>query len=112
MGLLHIRARMCLNLKILLGKWFLKATSDQKDLSLFQPKSRGSGQFWPRNSIAEPPLLWVAPAPDGQGPRAESGSDLLGSAPVPGKKKTAPAPLTKNFHFKLSKVYFGPFLPV
>ena len=47
-------------------------------------------------SVAEPPLFWAAPAPDGQGPGADSGSDLLGSAP-------APAPYTKIFHFKLSK---------
>ena len=45
-------------------------------------------------SVAEPPLFWAAPAPDGQGPGADSGSDLLGSAP---------APYTKIFHFKLSK---------
>ena len=38
-------------------------------------------------SVAEPPLFWAAPAPDGQGPGADSGSDLLGSAPAPGKKR-------------------------
>ena len=37
------------------------------------------------SSVAEPPLFWAAPAPDGQGPGADSGSDLLGSAP--GKKR-------------------------
>ena len=36
------------------------------------------------NSVAEPPLFWAAPAPGGQGPGADSGSDLLGSAPAPG----------------------------
>ena len=46
------------------------------------------------NSVAEPPLFWAL-APDGQGAGADSdsGSDLLGSA-------VAPAPYTKNFHFK------------
>ena len=34
-------------------------------------------------SVAEPPLFWAAPAPGGQGPGADSGSDLLGSAPAP-----------------------------
>ena len=40
-------------------------------------------------SVAEPPLFWAAPAPGGQGPGADSGSDLLGSAPAPapGKKR-------------------------
>ena len=55
-------------------------------------------------SVAEPPLFWAAP--DGQGPGADSGSDLLGSAPASGKKRrlqAAPAPYTKIFHFKLSK---------
>ena len=32
--------------------------------------------------VAEPPLIWAAPAPGGQGPRADGGSDLLGSAPT------------------------------
>ena len=59
-----------------------------------------------RRSVAEPPLFWAAPAPDGQGPGADS--DLLGSAPAPGKKRRlqaalAPASYTKIFHFKLSK---------
>ena len=48
-------------------------------------------------SVTEPPLFWAAPAPDGRGPVAGSGSDLLGSAQ---------APYTKNFHFKLSKSYY------
>ena len=52
------------------------------------------------DSVAEPPLFWVAPAPapDGQGPEADSGSDLHGLAP--GKKRrlqAAPAPYTLNF---------------
>ena len=37
-------------------------------------------------SVAEPPLFWAAPASDGQGPGADSGADLLGLAPAPGKK--------------------------
>ena len=53
-------------------------------------------------SVAEPPLFWAAPAPGRQGPGADSGSgsDLLGSAPAPGKKgwlQAAPAPYTKIF---------------
>ena len=72
------------------------------------------------HSVAEPPLFRAAPAPDGQDPGADSGSELLGSAPAPGKKRqfqAAPAPDTKIFHFKLSKslmsiqVCFGPYLP-
>ena len=55
------------------------------------------------SSVSEPPLFWaaLAPAPGGQGPGADSGSDLLGSAPAPGKKRqlqAAPAPYTKIFH--------------
>ena len=42
-------------------------------------------------SVSEPPLFWAAtaPAPDGQCPGADSGSgsDLLGSAQAPGKKR-------------------------
>ena len=38
-------------------------------------------------SVAEPPLCWEAPAPDGQGPGADIGSDLLGSTPAPVKKR-------------------------
>ena len=61
-------------------------------------------------SVAEPPLFWpapaLAPAPDGQGPGADSGSDLLGSAPAPGKIRrlqAAPAPYTKICYFELLK---------
>ena len=38
------------------------------------------------HSVAEPPLFWAAPAPTPgrQGPGADSGSDLRGSAPAPG----------------------------
>ena len=35
-----------------------------------------------KSSVGEPPLFWAAPAPDGQGPGADSGSDILGSAPA------------------------------
>ena len=37
-------------------------------------------------SVAEPPLFWAASASGGQGPGADSGSDLLGLAlaPAPG----------------------------
>ena len=31
-------------------------------------------------SVAEPPLFWAAPAPEVRGPRADSGSDQIGSA--------------------------------
>ena len=37
-------------------------------------------------SVAEPPLFWEAPAPDGQGPGADSGAALKVAAPA------APAP--------------------
>ena len=37
-------------------------------------------------SVAEPPLFWAAPALDGQGPGADSGSNRLGSAPGQAKK--------------------------
>ena len=64
--------------------------------------------YLPSDIVAELPLFWAAPAPDGKGPEANSGSssDLLGSAPAPVKKrqlKAAPAPDTKIFQFKLSK---------
>ena len=39
---------------------------------------------WAGISVAEPPLYWAAPAPGGQGPGADSGSNLPGSAPAPG----------------------------
>ena len=67
-----------------------------------QKKCKENGMV---NSVAEPPLFWAAPAPDGQGPGADygSGSDLLGSAPV--QKEAAPAPYTTIFQFKLSKSY-------
>ena len=41
---------------------------------------------WVGISVAEPPLYWAAtaPAPGGQGPGADSGSNLPGSAPAPG----------------------------
>ena len=68
---------------------------------------RSNYTLWPLViSVAEPPLFWAAPAPGGQGPGADSGSDQLGSAPAPGKKRrlqVAPAPYTKIFHFNLSK---------
>ena len=64
----------------------------------------------PYCSVAEQPLFWAAPAPapDDSGPGADSGSgsDLLWSAPAPGKKRrlqAAQAPYTKIFHFQLSK---------
>ena len=51
-------------------------------------------------SVVEPPLFWAAPAPAPgcQGPGADSGSDLLGSAPAPGKKRRLrlPAPTNKK----------------
>ena len=71
-------------------------------------------------SVAEPPLFWAAPAPEILGPGADSGSDLIGSAPVTGKKRrfqAAPAPYTYIFHFELLKralliqVFFGSHLP-
>ena len=34
-------------------------------------------------SVAVPPLFLVAPAPDDEGPGADSASNLLGSAPAP-----------------------------
>ena len=48
------------------------------------------------HSVAKPPLFRAAPVPDGQDPGADSGSELLGSAPAPGKKRqfqAAPAPI-------------------
>ena len=52
-------------------------------------------------SVAEPPLFWVASAPDVRDSGADSGSDEIGSAPAPGKKMAAPAPYTKICHFEL-----------
>ena len=61
-------------------------------------------------SVAEPPLFWAAPAPEVRGPGADSGSDQIGSAPAPGKKRrlqVAPtpalAPCTNIFYFELLK---------
>ena len=68
-------------------------------------------------SVAEPPHFWAALAPGRQGPGADSGSDLLGSAPAPGKKRRLRLHTLKFFHFELLKselliqVYFGPYLP-
>ena len=72
-------------------------------------------------SVAEPTLFWAAPALEVRGPGADSGSDQIGSAPAPGKKRrlqVAPAPYTNIFHFELLKsellkqVFFGSHLPV
>ena len=69
-------------------------------------------------SVVEPPLFLAAPAPDVRGPGADSGSDQIGSAPAPGKKKAAPAPYTNIFHFEflkselLMQVFFGSHLPL
>ena len=59
-------------------------------------------------SVAEQPLFWAAPAPEVRGPGADSGfgSDQIGSAPAPGKKRriqAATAPYTNSFHFELLK---------
>ena len=51
-------------------------------------------------SVAEPLLFWAASAPEVRGPGA--GSDQIGSAPVPGKKRrlqAAPSPYAKISHF-------------
>ena len=41
------------------------------------------------SNVAEPPLFWAVPAPEVRGPGADfgSGSDQIGSAPTPGKKR-------------------------
>ena len=56
-----------------------------------EEEEEGGGEWGVGGSVAEPPLFWAAPAPalGGQGPGADSGSgsDLLGSAPAPGKKR-------------------------
>ena len=67
-------------------------------------------------SVAEPPHFWAPPAPEVRGPRADSGSDQIGSAP--GKKKAAPGGSGTNFfHFELLKnelfmQVFGSQLPL
>ena len=54
-------------------------------------------KFQPQKTrVAEPPLFWVAPAPEVRGPGADSGSDQTGSAPAP-KKKASPALYTNTF---------------
>ena len=53
-------------------------------------KNRINLQLLAISSVAEPPLFWAAPAPEVQGPGANSGSDQIGSAPAPGEKKAAP----------------------
>ena len=49
------------------------------------------------SSVAEPPHVWAAPAPEVRGPGADSGSDLIGSSP---------APYAKMCHFELLKVHY------
>ena len=58
------------------------------------------------SSVAKPPLFWAAPAPDGQGPGADSGSDLLGSAPAPGKKRRLRLHTLKIFILSFQKVNY------
>ena len=56
------------------------------------------------SSVTEPPLFWAAPALEVLDPGANSGSNQIGSAPAPGKKRrlqSAPAPCTKIFYFEL-----------
>ena len=74
-----------------------------------------------KNSVAEPPLFWASPTPEVKGPGADFGSDQIGSAPAPGKKRglqAAPTPNTNSFHFELLKseflmqVFFGSHLPL
>ena len=47
-----------------------------------------------------------APAPDGQGPGADYGSDLLGSAPAPGKKRRLQLHTLKFFILSFQKVNY------
>ena len=49
-------------------------------------------------SVAKPPLFWAVPAPEAQGPGADSCSEPFGSAPAPdnkGRLQATPAPDTK-----------------
>ena len=58
------------------------------------------------SSVAEQPLFWAGPAPEVQGPRADSGSDQIGSAPAPtqGKKRRLQAaPYSTIFPFEFLK---------
>ena len=57
-------------------------------------------------SVAEPPLFWAAPAPDGQGPRADSSSDLLGLTQAPGKKRRLRIHKLKFFILSFQKVNY------
>ena len=67
-------------------------------------------QYWfiVYSSVAELPLFWDAPAPDGQGPGADSrsGSDLLGSAPAPSKKRWLRLFILKFFILSFQKVNY------
>ena len=74
-----------------------------------------------KNSVAEPPLFWASPTPEVQGPGTDFGSDQIGSAPAPGKKRwlqAAPAHYTNIFHFErlkielLIQVFFRSHLPL
>ena len=58
---------------------------------------------YPLYSVEEPPLFWAASAPEVRGPGANYGSDQIGSAPAPGKKKAALAPYTKIGNFERIK---------
>ena len=76
------------------------------------------------SSVADPQVFLAAPAPYGQAPGADSGSGskLLGSAPIPVKKRrfqaaSAPDRYTQIFYYKVSKselliqFCFSPYLP-
>ena len=62
------------------------------------------------NSVAEPPLFWAAPAPDGRVSGADSGSDagsdLLGSVPAPGKKRRLRLHALQFFILSFQKVNY------
>ena len=72
------------------------------DADIFHSFSLGSLL---RISVAEPPLFWAAPAPGRQGPGADSGSDLLGSAPAPQIRLSISFPMlySKLFNCKNSR---------
>ena len=92
---IRLAAKIITNLDTKWGLW----PSDKKDDVL--------GKFGiPYCSVAELPLFWAAPAPGRQGPGADSGSDLLGSAPAPGKKRQLRLHTLKFFILSFKKVSY------
>ena len=78
---------------------FIKIFSIKARIIRAMPRdSRENRQCSVVYSVAKPPLFWAVPAPEAQGPGADSCSEPFGSAPAPdnkGRLQATPAPDTK-----------------